>query len=130
MRKPLAFQKAASLLPSGSTGGMLILFQPDHRHPEFPVQVSGVDGNYSSGQLESPVKDFRNKLSWRIGLLLQFHRLGTLAVSFYFPSALFFRFLIEVQLSVSTGIAQISFRGGCLRDSSKEGQITLIPQLF
>jgi hypothetical protein len=35
-----------------------------------------------------------------------------------------------VQLSVSTEIAQFSFRGGCLRDSSKEGQTTLIPQLF
>ena len=89
MRKPLAFQKAASLLPSGSTGGMLILFQLDHRHPEFPAQVSGADGNHSTGQLESLAKDFRNKLSWRIALLLQFHRLGTLPVSFYFPPALF-----------------------------------------
>ena len=91
MRKPLAFQKAASLLPSGSTGGMLILFQLDHRHPEFPAQVSGAYGNYSTGQLESLAKDFRNKLRWRIALLLQFHRLGTLPVSFYFPPALFFQ---------------------------------------
>jgi hypothetical protein len=84
------FLVAKSSLPSGSVGGMLILFQLIIGILKFPVQVSGVDGNYSSGQLESPVKDFRNKLRWRIGLLLQFHRLGTLAVSFYFPPALFF----------------------------------------
>ena len=84
------FLVAESTLPSEFTGGMLILFQLDHRHPEFPAQVSGADGNYSTGQLESLAKDFRNKLSWRIALLLQFHRLGTLPVSFYFPPALFF----------------------------------------
>ena len=82
MRKTLAFQKAVSLLPSEFTGGMLILFQLDHRHPEFPAQVSGAYGNYSIGQMESLAKDFRNKLSWRIALLLQLHRLGTLAVFF------------------------------------------------
>ena len=84
------FLVAKSSLPSGFMGGMLILFQLDHRHPEFPAQVSGDDGNHSTGQLESLAKDFRNKLSWRIGLLLQFHRLGTLPVFFYFPPALFF----------------------------------------
>ena len=94
MCKTLAFQKAVSLLPSEFTGGMLILFQLDRRHPEFPAQVSGADGNYSLGQSESLAKDFRNKLSWRIALLLQFHRLGTLPVSFYFPPALFFIMII------------------------------------
>jgi hypothetical protein len=84
------FLVAESRLPSEFTGGMLILFQLDHRHPEFPAQVSGADGNHSTGQLESLAKDFRNKLSWRIGLLLQFHRLGTLSVSFHFPPTLFF----------------------------------------
>ena len=85
------FPVSKSTLPSEFTGGMLILFQLDHRHPEFPAQVSGADGNYSTGQMESLGKDFRNKLRWRIGLLLQFHRLGTLPVSFYFPPALFFQ---------------------------------------
>ena len=84
------FPVSKSTLPSEFAGGMLILFQLDRRHPEFPAQVSGADGNYSTGQLESPAKDFRNKFSWRIVLLLQFHRLGTLPVSFYFPPALFF----------------------------------------
>ena len=54
---------AASPLPSGFTGGMLILFQLIIDILKFPAQVSGADGNYSSGQLESPSKDFRNKLS-------------------------------------------------------------------
>ena len=54
---------AASPLPSGFMGGMLILFQLIIDILKFPAQVSGADGNYSMGQSESPAKDFCNKLS-------------------------------------------------------------------
>ena len=56
MCKTLAFQKAVSILPSEFTGGMLILFQLDRRHPEFPAQVSGSFTPVVSGrlQLDSP----------------------------------------------------------------------------
>ena len=108
MRKPLAFQKAASLLPSGSTGGMLILFQLDRRHPEFPAQVSGADGNYSLGRSESPAKDFRNKLPLENCTPSAVSPFGNIVSIFLFPARLvFLKFVIEVQWSVSTGVAQI-----------------------
>ena len=90
MCKTLAFQKAVSILPSEFTGGMLILFQLDHRHPEFPVQVSGVDGNYSSGQLESPVKDFRNKLPLENCTPCAVSPFGNIGSIFLFPARLVF----------------------------------------
>ena len=84
------FLVAESRLPSGFMGGMLILFQLDHRHPEFPAKVSGADGNYSTGQLESPAKDFRNKLpleNWTPSAVSPF---GNIASIFLFPARLVF----------------------------------------
>ena len=82
------FLVAESSLPSGAVGGMLILFQLIIGILKFPVQVSGVDGNYSSGQLESPVKDFRNKLPLENCTPCAVSPFGNIASIFLFPARL------------------------------------------
>ena len=84
------FLVAESSLPSGSVGGMPTLFQLIIGILKFPVQVSGVDGNYSPGQLESPVKDFRKKLPLENCTPSAVSPFGNIGSIFLFPARLVF----------------------------------------
>ena len=106
MCKLLAFQSSASTLPPEFMGGMLILFQLIIGILKFPVQVSGVDGNYSSGQLESPVKDFRNKLPLENCTPCAVSPFGNIGSIFLFPARLVFYY--DYRLKRSCGLRVLS----------------------
>jgi hypothetical protein len=56
---------------------------------------------------------------------------GNIASIFLFPARLvFLKFVIEVQWSVSTGVAQIGSGASVYGTAARKGQTTLIPQLF
>ena len=123
------FLVAESRLPSEFTGGMLILFQLDHRHPEFHAQVSGSFTPVVSGRLrlDSPrrcpvlteitPRDYWSPLQ-RISAINSVGELDSLCsftvweqCQYLFISrpTCFFKFTIEVPYYVSTKIRLITF---------------------
>ena len=98
------FLVAKSSLPPGYVGGMLILFQLIIGILKFPAQVSGTDGNYSPGQLESPAKNFRNKLPLENCTPCAVSLFGNIGSIFLFPARLVFYYDYRLKRPCGLGL--------------------------
>ena len=98
----------------------------------FPARISGVDGNYFLGQLESSCKGFPQSVLLKNRTSLATAPFGNIGSIIFFPPTLL-NFSIEVQWSDSTGVAQSAPGASVLRTeirSSRSYYFSIVFNIF